>query len=108
MKNNSEIGLHAAIQMIPRHDPDYDSKVNQITAHISAHDERTGDDELVPFRLDEGARDRLIFYGRQDSAHALLNTITILKRVNMILKMLIALIVLLLVTLAYFVAKHGF
>jgi hypothetical protein len=108
MKNKSEIGLRAAIEMIPRRDPDYDSKVNQITAHMNAHDERTGENELIPFRLDDSARDRLIFYGRQDAAHALLNTITILKRINTMLKMLLAVTALLFVAFVYIATKHGF
>ncbi len=33
-------------------------------------------------RGDEGARERLLFYGRQDVGHALLNTITLLEKVD--------------------------
>jgi hypothetical protein len=83
MEQNKATGLNAAIEMIPRSDPNYDSRVNQFVAHSGAHDERSGEDETsrTMFLSDE-AKNRLMFYGRQDTAHGLLNTITLLRKVN--------------------------
>lgn len=105
MDKNAEIRARAAISMIPKSDPDYDSKVNHCMALNGALAERTGEEEAVLMRLDDAARDRLIFYGRQDAAHALLNTITLLQRAKTTNRLLAAFIVVVIVLIVAVVRR---
>ena len=83
MEQNKASGLNAAIEMIPKSDPNYDFKVNGFVAHSVAHDERSNEDETIhTMFLSDEAKNRLMFYGRQDTAHGLGNTITLLRKVN--------------------------
>ena len=51
--------------------------------HSVAHDERSNEDETIhTMFLSDEAKNRLMFYGRQDTAHGLGNTITLLRKVN--------------------------
>jgi hypothetical protein len=95
MEQNKAVGLNSAIEMIPKSDPNYDSLVNQFVAHSGAHDERSGEDETscIPMFLSDEAKNRLMFYGRQDTAHGLLNTITLLRKVNRLILLVQVLIV---------------
>jgi hypothetical protein len=82
-----------------------ESARNFIIARNVLHEELGYYDERrSPYRLDDDTRDILIVHGRQDSAHALLNTDTLLKRVKELSKlvnMLFALNILLLAFLAF-------
>jgi hypothetical protein len=95
MERNRAVTLNAAIEMIPKFDPNYDSLANQLAAHSGAHAERSGDEETssIPMFLSDEAKNRLLFYGRQDTAHGLLNTITLLRKVNRLLLLVQVLIV---------------
>ena len=102
VNKNSEVSLRSAISMIPKSDAD------QLVAHSGAREERDGGD-TQDIRLDDAARDRLIFYGRQDGAHALLNTLTLLKRVNRIntmLRTLFGLVIVLIAAVVYLAVKR--
>jgi hypothetical protein len=91
------IGIRAAISIIPRSDPDYDSKRNQMISHNSVHAERLEEGGPIRMVLNDAARDRLTFYGRQDGAHALLNTIDLLRKINLANRLLMVLIALVVV-----------
>ncbi len=95
MEQNRAIGLNAAIEMIPKSDPNYDSLVNQMVANSGAHAERSGEEETscTPLFLSDEVKNRLMFYGRQDTAHGLLNTITLLRKVNRLILLVEVLIV---------------
>jgi hypothetical protein len=102
-----EIGLQAAMKMVPS-GPNHDSHVNLMRARFVAHDERTEEEGPIPLILNETSRDRLMFNGRQDVAHALLNTITILERTRRIerkLNFLIAAVVVATIAIVYALLK---
>ncbi len=55
------------------------------------HDEETEEEPLTYF-LSEKTRNKIIYNGRQDAAHAVLNTITIIRKVNLVNRLLMNLI----------------
>ncbi len=95
MERNRAIGLNATIEMIPKSDPNHDSLVNQLVANSGAHAERSDEEETpsIPLFLSDEAKNRLMLYGRQDTAHGLLNTITLLRKVNRLILLVQVLIV---------------
>lgn len=75
--------ITGATMLLDKRSAYYESDRNQHIAHFSVHAERTGENQPVwTSSLSEDAADRLIFYGRQDSAHALLNTSSLLREVH--------------------------
>jgi hypothetical protein len=76
-----------------RLDRDYDSNVNLVLAKLTIEDERSAED-VIPVFLSDRVRDKLVFNGRMDAAHALLNTIVILRKVNLANRLLVVLIIL--------------
>ena len=81
---------------LSRFDRDYDSNANKILARIVTMDERSQED-VIPSNLSDRLRDKFIFNGREDAAHALLNTIVILRKVNLANRLLMVLIALVVV-----------
>lgn len=79
-----------------RLDRDYDSNVNKVMAKIVTMDEGSEED-IIPSNLSDRLRDKFILNGRQDAAHALLNTIVILRKVNLANRLLMVLIALVVV-----------
>lgn len=79
MVDDTDKTIAAAVSMLDKRSPDYESQCNQLIAHNSVHAERAGEGRL---HIDDAAREHFLFYGRQDSAHALLNTITMLRKMN--------------------------
>jgi hypothetical protein len=64
--------IDGATMLLDKRSADFESDRNRHMAHFSVHAERTGEDQpLGKLPLSEDAVERLTFFGRQDSAHAL-------------------------------------
>ena len=88
--------------MVTRSSEDYDSTVNLLVARDVTNAERSSENTHISYRLPDEKRDMIIFHTRQDAAHALLNTITLLKKVDRLttlVKPLLGLVLLLTVAL---------
>ncbi|MCX7308848.1 MAG: hypothetical protein NTZ72_13270 [Afipia sp.] len=64
---------------------DPNATANQVTARNVLHDELGRFSDIQrEYDIDDATRDRLIVHTRHDAAHALLNTITLMKEVRRI------------------------
>lgn len=72
--------IAGALSALDKGSVTYENDRNCLIARFSVHSERTGEGQ-APGRMDlsDEATERLLFYGRQDAAHALLNTISLLS-----------------------------
>lgn len=66
------------------------SDINGLIARNVLHEELGyfPKSRIRQYRLDEATRDRLLVHGRQDAAHALLNSITILEEISRLKRLL--------------------
>lgn len=66
------------------------SELNALTARNVLHEELGYFDGPSGrnYQIDQDVRDRLIVHGRQDAAHALLNSITILEEISRLKRLL--------------------
>jgi hypothetical protein len=108
-RRQSDIRLKVAITQIPRSADDYDSKINYFVAREVVQLELEGADPIGYCSLTDTTRDMLIAHTRQDAAHALLNTISLVSRVRWLTTMvraLLGLVVLLVIALSVLWARH--
>src|SRR5260370_19801339 len=74
-----KIQLRSSREMLPSRS-DKEASDNEVIARNTLHMELGNySDKQLEYHLDEATRDRLVVYTRQDAAHALLNTITLMK-----------------------------
>ena len=92
--NERDIRLASAISALPFKGAVRDSNINELVAK-DVLDQELGYDgaERAVYDLDQKTRDVLLAHGRKDAAHALLNTVTLLGRVQTLTRLVRALIV---------------
>jgi hypothetical protein len=79
-----KIQLRSSREMLPSRS-DKEASDNGVIARNTLHMELGYySDKQLEYHLDEATRDRLTVHTRQDAAHALLNTITLMKEVRKI------------------------